>query len=51
VVEAVATVKRVKGCVILYHWTMGWPAMTPPKFSVPLLAGERIPVPTPESVM
>ena len=45
---ALLTAKLVKGCVILYHWTDGWPAMTPPKFSVPLLAGDIIPVPTPE---
>jgi hypothetical protein len=51
VVEAVATVKLVNGCVILYHCTDGCPAMTPPKLNVPLLAGDRIPVPTPESVM
>jgi hypothetical protein len=48
-VDAVAAVKLVNGCVILYHCTEGWPAITPPKFNVPLLAGVRIPVPTPDS--
>ena len=41
-----AAVKALKGWEILNHWTMGWPTMTLPKSSVPLLAG-RMAVPVP----
>jgi hypothetical protein len=45
----VVAVRVVKDCVILYHWTAGWPTMMLPKARV-LLPGRRaVPVPVRET--
>jgi hypothetical protein len=44
-----AAVRVVKDCVILYHWTAGWPTMTLPKARVLLPERRAVPVPVSET--